>query len=161
MQSPNAVTRFNFSDLVKSTDSASTSNFSFALGSVRTSSGSLVAAAPGTVVIWDNALTAFRPVANNDTIPAQASTLPDGAPVAIVAGTAAGAGIMPSDVTFTTTPQSVTLLYRGAGKTEVYADAFLYDVSVLTATRNLIRTQLERQGVEVSNASATVVHTWV
>lgn len=126
---------------------------SYAKVNVRTTSGTLVKNPFGIPVIWDNALTAFRPLANGDTIPGTASTLPNEAPVAVVVGDATGVGNDHGDITLSTTAQPLTVVFRDSS---VFKEGITYEASVLTATQNVFQTQLEKQLVVVRSKSPVI-----
>ncbi len=130
---------------------------SYAKVNVRTTSGSLVKSPFGIPVIWDNALTAFRPLANADTIPTTTSTLPNGAPVAVVVGDATGVGNDRGDITLTTTSQPLTVVFRDHS---VFKEGVTYETAVLTATRDLFQLQLEKQDVVVRSKSPVITQSF-
>lgn len=130
---------------------------SFARVNVRTTSGTLAKSAIGIPVIWDNGLTAFRPLANTDTIPVTESTLPNGYPVGIVMGSARGIGDDPADITLSTTPQVLTVMFRSGA---VIREGITYETSVLSATQVVFEKQLEKQFIVVRSKSPVITQSF-
>ncbi len=112
----------------------------------------------GYAVIWDNSISAFRPVVNADTIPGTASTLPNAAPVAVVVGLGDGVGDNSSNVTLSSTSTFLTVVYRDAA---VISEGIVFDAGVLAGTQTLIKGQLEKQEVVVRSKSTSVTQTFV
>ncbi len=153
-----ATSRGYLSNVLWDAEENDTYTISYAPASVRTTSGTLVKSALGIPVIWDNAISAFRPLANSDTIPATASTLPNNAPVGIVVGSAAGLGDDKADITLSTTPQVLTVAFRDVA---VVKEGITYESSVLSPTRVVFEAQLEKQSVVVRAKSTAITQSFV
>jgi hypothetical protein len=153
-----ASTRGFLSNVLWDSDENDTFTESYAQVNVRTTSGTITKSALGIPVIWDNALTAFRPVADGDTIPATASTLPNAAPVGIVVGIASGLGDDKADVSLTTTPKPLTVLFRSAA---VVKEGINYETAVQAATKAVFETQLEKQFIVVRPKSTAITQSFV
>lgn len=158
MANPVASTRGFLSNVLWDAEENDTYTESYARVNVRTSSGTLVKSALGIPVIWDNSITAFRPLANADTIPVTASTLPNEAPVAIVVGGPRGLGDDTADVTLTTTGQPLTVVFRSAA---VVKEGIAYESSVLSATQLVFQAQLEKQFIVTRSKSTAITQSFV
>lgn len=158
MANPVASTRGFLSNILWDAEEDDTYTESFARVSVRTTSGTITKSALGIPVIWDNAISAFRPVADADTIPATSSTLPNAAPVAIVVGSATGVGDDKADVVLTTTPQVLTVVFRSAA---VVKEGINYETAVQGATKTVFETQLEKQFIVVRPKSTAITQSFV
>lgn len=153
-----ATSRGYLSNVLWDAEENDTYTESYARVNVRTTSGSITKSALGIPVIWDNGLSAFRPVADADTIPATASTLPNNAPVAVVVGSATGLGDDKADVVLTTTPQVLTVVFRSAA---VVKEGLNYENAVQGATKTVFETQLEKQFIIVRPKSTAIVQSFV
>lgn len=113
----------------------------------------------GTPVVWNATNDRFELLADGYTIPAEDSTLPNGAPVAIAVGAAQGVGFNKDDVTVTAAGTELTVLFRGAAA--IVGDAIAYASGVQAATKAVFEKQLEKQGVAVKAAAQDVVPSFI
>lgn len=153
-----ATTRKFLSDVLWDAADNDTYTKSWATVNVRTTSGSLSKSPLGIPVIWDNAISAFRPLADGDTIPTTASTLPNNSPVAIVLGSATAIGDDKVDVTLTTTAQPLSVAFRDVA---LVKEGIAYEVSVLGPTKALFEAQLEKQSMVVRAKSTAITQSFV
>lgn len=133
-------------------------NYNYATVSVRTVSGTADVDPIGTLVVWDNANSAFVPYVAQDISAVTGSPLPDASPVAITVGTQEGVGFNKADAALTTTPISMTVLFRGpaAVTREGYETA-----GIGAGDLDEFDAQMEKQGVAVVASAETVVPSFV
>lgn len=156
-----ATTRPYLSTLLKSHDSYENVNYNFATVTVKTASGTKVVNPIGLALIWDAGLSAFREYLTTDNSFALTSTLPNAAPIVVSVGDANGLGLSASDVTLTTSGVSLTVLFRGGDNTEIIEEGIVYASGVLAGDKSDFRTQLEKQGIKVSNKSPAATSSYV
>lgn len=156
-----ATTRPFTSSVLKSHDSYENVNFNFATVLVKTSSGTTTVNPLGLALIWDAGLSAFRQYLTTDNSFALTSTLPDAAPICVSLGDAQGIGFNTTDVTITTSGIYLSVIFRGAGDAELIEDGIIYAAGVLTQDKADFRTQLEKQGIKVSNKSPAATSSYV
>lgn len=100
----------------------------------------------GTAVVFNG--TEFEPYVAQDLGAVATSTLPNGAPVAIVVGDKMGKGINKTKVTLSGTPVEYTVIFRGP--------------AIVTGTYNAaFSAALEAQGLAVQAAAESVAPTFV
>ena len=156
-----ATTRPQTSTVLKSHDSYENVNFNFATVLVKTASGTVTANPLGLTLIWDAGLSAFRQYLVTDNSFALTSTLPDAAPICVSLGDAQGIGFNTTDVTINTTGVYLSVIFRGAGEAELIEDGFVFAAGVLAGDKAEFRTQLEKQGIKVSNKLPTATSSYV
>lgn len=156
-----ASTRPQTSTVLKSHDSYENVNSNFATVLVKTASGTVTANPLGLTLIWDAGLSAFRQYLATDNSFALTSTLPNAAPIVVALGDANGIGFNTTDVTITTTGIYLSVIYRGFGEAELIEEGLVYAADVLTGDKAEFRTQLEKQGLKVSNKTPSTTSSYV
>ncbi len=156
-----ASTRPQTSTVLKSHDSYENVNSNFATVLVKTASGTVTANPLGLTLIWDAGLSAFRQYLATDNSFALTSTLPNAAPIVVALGDANGIGFNTTDVTITTTGIYLSVIYRGFGEAELIEEGLVYAAGVLTGDKAEFRTQLEKQGIKVSNKTPSTTSSYV
>lgn len=113
----------------------------------------------GTVVLWDNSLSAYRiPVAADFTgdavnVPAQDGSVANGAKFGVVVGFDA-IGDTRENVSVTTAGDLVVLLYRGLAS--VKKTGLVWDAGLNAAKQASVIRQLEKQDISVKNTLQAV-----
>ena len=133
-------------------------NYHFARVTVFAASDTVVTPL-GTPIIWDATNDRFEILANADTIPTEATTLPNSAKVGLAVGSQEGVGFNKADVTIGAGGTILHVLFRGPAA--VAADGIVFPASVLTATQTVFKNQLEVQGIAVAAAATNVVPSFI
>lgn len=156
-----ATTRPFTSSVLKSHDSYENVNFNFATVLVKTASGTVTANPLGLTLIWDAGLSAFRQYLTSDNSFALTSTLPDASPICVSLGDSQGIGFNTTDVTITTGGIYLSVIFRGGPDAEIIEDGLVYAAGNDAGDKAAFRTQLEKQGIKVSNKLPAATSSYV
>lgn len=131
-------------------------NYHFATADV---AGSGAVEAMGIPVVWNPTNDEFEVfLAQDISAITEDSSLPNGAPVAVVVGTKEGRGVNRADVTLSATAQPLTVMYRGEGAVKAAG----IDFGAASAPNiALFKAQLEKQGIAVVDAAATAAPNYI
>lgn len=156
-----ATSRPQLSDLLLGTsqlEKDSGVNYHFARVTVYAATNTTVSPL-GTPIVWDATNDRFEILANGDTIPTEATTLPNSAKIGIAVGSSEGVGFNKADVVVGAGGTILHVLFRGPAA--ISADGIVYPASVLSATQTVFEKQLEVQGIAVAEAAANVVPSFI
>lgn len=156
-----ATSRPQLSDLLLGTsqlEKDSGVNYHFARVTVYAASNTTVSPL-GTPIVWNATNSRFEILANGDTIPTAATTLPNSAKIGIAVGSQEGVGFNKADVVVGTGGTVLHVLFRGPAA--ISADGIVYPASVLAATQTVFEKQLEVQGIAVAEAAVNVVPSFI
>lgn len=154
----NSTTRTQFSELVKGVTKFGTDsgiNYNYASVDVK---GSGDTDNIGIPLVWNNTSTAFEIYDAQDISAVTGSPLPGGHPICILVGEAGKLGLNDKDTTLSATATEMPVLFRGPAA--VVKEGFEW-ASTTTTNQNEFYTQLEIQGIAVTESGTTVVPSYI
>lgn len=156
-----AESRKHLSELVKGYSMLEKdAGFSYHFAQVTVVAGSDTNIDPiGTPIIWNDTDDEWNILANGDTVPTDATNLPNGAPMAITVGSAEGVGHNKADVTVGTGGTVLTVMFRGPAG--IVKEGITYPSGVLSATQTVFEDQMEVQGIAIVPSADDVVPKFV
>lgn len=89
------------------------------------------------------------------------STLPDASPICVSLSDSQGIGFNTTDVTITNGGIYLSVIFRGGMHAEIIEDGLVYAAGNDAGDKAAFRTQLEKQGIKVSNKLPAATSSYV